>query len=121
MFSASADIDRQRMDLRIDQALTPAQFQELIDAVGREALKLKPGWVAAVDMRGMWISDPFVNEQFRRLQDALLSGRAGKVGTLLESDALKMRLWQAGAQTRSNAVTKRFHDPVQWERFLSEP
>jgi hypothetical protein len=68
----------------------------------------------------MWISDPFINEQFCRLQDALLAGQAGRIGTLLDSDSLKMRLWQAGCQTRSNALTQRFHDAAQWERFLSE-
>jgi hypothetical protein len=121
MFFANADSERQRMDVHIDQALTPAEFRKLIEAVGKEAVKLKPGWAAAVDLRGMWISDPFVNEQFRGLQDALLSGKAGKIGTLLDSDSLKMRLWQAGTQTRSNALTQRFHDASQWERFLSGP
>jgi len=120
MFAANAIPDRQRMDVLIDQALTPAEFGQLIEAVGKEAAKLKPGWAAGVDLRGMWISDPFVNEQFRLLQDALLSGQAGKIGTLLDSDSVKMRLWQAGTQTRSNALTRRFHDPAQWERFLSE-
>ncbi len=120
MYSAKAALDRQRMDVRVDQALTREEFRKLIEAVGEEAASLKPGWAAAVDLRGMWISDPFVNEQFRSLQDALLSGKAGKIGTLLDSDSLKMRLWQAGTQTRSNALTQRFHDVDQWERFLSE-
>jgi hypothetical protein len=120
MFSATASPDRQRMDVHIDQALTPAEFRQLVEAVRKEAVKLKSGWAAAVDLRGMWISDPFVNEQFRSLQDALLSGKAGKIGTLLDSDPVKMRLWQAGTQTRSNALTRRFRDPAQWEQFLSE-
>jgi hypothetical protein len=119
MFSAVALPDRQRMDVVIDQALTPAEVGRLIEVVGKEAGKLKPGWAAAVDLRGMWISDPFVNEQFRLLQDALLSGKAGKIGTLLDSDSVKMRLWQAGTQTHSNALTQRFHDTAEWERFLS--
>jgi len=119
MYSAIAIPDLQRMDVRIDQALVPGEFQRLIEAVQKEGQKLTPGWAAAVDLRGMWISDPFVNEQFRSLQDALLSGMAGKIGTLLDSDSVKMRLWQAGTQTRSNALTERFHDAAQWERFLS--
>lgn len=121
MFSAKADPDRRRMAVSSDQALTPDEFEQLIQSVGHEAASLKPGWAAAVDFRGMWISDSFVNEQFRKLQDALLAGKAGKIGTLLDSDALKMRLWQSGTQTRSNERTQRFHDESQWERFLSEP
>jgi len=120
MFQAQADPDRQRMDVRIDQALTPEEFGRLVDAIAGESASLKPGWAAAVDLRGMWIRDPFVNEQFRLLQDALLSGKAGKIGTLLDSDAVKMRLWQTGTQTHSNALTKRFHSPAEWERFLSD-
>jgi hypothetical protein len=104
-----------------DQAMTPEEFQRLVEAVEREAARLKPGWAAAVDFRGMWVNDSFVNEQFRQLQDALLAGKAGKIGTLLDSDALKMRLWQSGTQTRSNEMTLRFHDSDEWERFLAEP
>ncbi len=121
MFSADADPDRQRMLVSSDQAMTPEEFQQLIEAVGREAARLKPGWAAAVDFRGMWINSSFVNEQFRQLQDALLAGKAGKIGTLLDSDALKMRLWQSGAQTHSNERTRRFHDADEWERFLAAP
>lgn len=118
MFHAKAVPEVQRMDVRIDQALTGDEFRQLVEEVGRAAGELRPGWAAAVDLRGMWINDPFVNEQFCRLQDALVSGGAGRIGTLLDNDALKMRLWQAGCQTHSNALTERFHDPARWEDFL---
>jgi hypothetical protein len=121
MFSADADPARQRMLVSSDQAMTPEEFQQLIEAVSREAARLKPGWAAAVDFRGMWINSSFVNEEFRQLQDALMAGKAGKIGTLLDSDALKMRLWQSGLQTRSNERTRRYHDADEWERFLAAP
>ncbi len=121
MFSAVADAERQRLLVSSDQAMTPEEFRQLIEGVGREAARLKPGWAAAVDFRGMWINSSFVNEQFRLLQDALLAGKAGKIGTLLDSDPLKMRLWQSGVQTHSNERTRRFHDAGEWERFLAAP
>jgi len=120
MFRAEADPDHQRMAIVSGQALTQEEFQQLIGAIGVEAVKLKAGWAAAVDFRGMWVTDPFINEQFQLLQDAILANRAGKIGTLLDSDPLKMRLWQSGTRTRSNEVTRRFHDPGDWERYLSE-
>jgi len=120
-YAAKADPDRQRLEVHSDQALSPEEFHQLIEAVGREAVRLKPGWAAAVDFRGMWIDSSFVNEQFRMLQNALLAGKAGKIGTLLDSDALKMRLWQSGMQTHSNERTRRFHDADEWERFLAAP
>jgi len=121
MFAAKADPDRQRMSIVSDQALMPDDFQQLVQGVEREAARLSPGWVAAVDLRGMGIDDPFINEQFGLLQKAFLAGKACKIATLLDSDPLKMRLGQSGAQTRSNDLTRRFHDPAEWERFLSEP
>ncbi len=119
MFAATADPDRQRMDIVSNQALTPDDFAQLVASVTREAARLKPGWVAAVDFRGMWLNDSFINEHFGKLQTALLAGKAGKIGTLLDSDALKMRLWQSGVASGSNMVTERFFDVAKWEAFLS--
>ena len=119
MFSARADPERQRMDIACDQALEPEDVQRLIESLKHEAAKLRPGWTAAVDFRGMWVNNPFANEQFRLLQDALIANGVGKIGTLLDSDPLKMRLWQSGTQTHSNEMTRRFHSPEEWEAFLS--
>jgi hypothetical protein len=119
MFAATADPDRQRMDIVSNQALTPDDFAQLVASVTREAARLKPGWVAAVDFRGMWLNDAFINEHFGKLQTALLAGQAGKIGTLLDSDALKMRLWQSGVASGSNILTKRFNIQKEWEAFLS--
>jgi len=120
MFSLNADPERQRLTIVSDQALDAEEMRQLIGAMKAEAAKLKPGWAAAVDFRGMWVNSPFVNELFRSLQEALLSSGAGKIGTLLDSDPLKMRLWQSGVETRSNELTRRFHDADEWEAFLSQ-
>jgi hypothetical protein len=48
-----------------------------------------------------------------------LAQGAARIGTLLDSDPLRMRLWQSGRQTRSNEITRRFHDKSQWEAFLA--
>ena len=119
MFSATADPKRQRMDIVSNQALTPDDFAQLVASVTREAARLEPGWVAAVDFRGMWLNDAFINEHFVELQNALLTGKARRIGTLLDSDALKMRLWQSGVGSGSNTVTQRFFDTAAWEAFLS--
>ena len=58
-----------------------------------EASNPRPGWVAAVVFRGMWVNSPFVNEQLRLLQEALLASGVGKNGMLLDSDPRRMRLW----------------------------
>ncbi len=119
MFTINADPERQRITIISDQAMGPDEMRELIAALKEKAVALRHGWVAAVDFRGMWVNSPFVNEQFRLLQEALLGAGAGKIGTLLDSDPLKMRLWQSGKETRSNELTRRFHNAEEWEDFLS--
>jgi hypothetical protein len=121
MYGAKANPICQRMDIVINQALSPDEFDRLIGEVKVEATQLKTGWVAAVDLRGMWVDDPFINRQFEALQDALLKSQAGKIGTILESDPIKLHLWQAGTRTRSNAITQRFYNLEEWEKFLSQP
>jgi len=119
MYDARTDLSHQRMDITCDEALTTGDFERLLEAIREQASTLQPGWTAAVDFRGMWVSDSFINERFQRLQTTLLDQHAGKIGTLLDSDPLKMRLWQAGAGSGSNVLTRRFHDAAEWERFLA--
>jgi hypothetical protein len=121
MYRAKADAHRQRMDIVINQALSADEFDQLISEIRNEASQLDTGWVAAVDLRGMWVSDPFINQQFESLQNALLESQAGKIGTILESDPIKMHLWQAGIRTSSNAITQRFYTLKEWEEFLNQP
>lgn len=121
MVSARADLQRQQMDIVSDQALSAQEVADLIDKIRDEAARLQSGWVAAVDFRGMWVESSFVNEHFRRLQEALLTLGAARIGTLLDSDPVKMRLWQSGSQTRSNEITRRFHDEAAWQEFLARP
>jgi len=121
MVSVKALPERQRMDIVSDLALGPDEVDALIDKIGLEAKLLDSGWIAAVDFRGMPVESSFVNEQFQLLQEALVELGAARIGTLLDSDPLKMRLWQAGSQTRSNNITQRFHDEADWQAFLGHP
>lgn len=120
MYSAKADPDRQRMDILISQALNAEEFRQIIEAIEHEATQLKPCWIAAVDLRGMWVDNPYVNKQFEGIQKTLLDCQAGKIGTLLDNASVKMHLIQAGTRTCSNVITRRFIDPGDWERFLSQ-
>ncbi len=121
MFEVKCDSDKQRLDIVADQALSPEDFQTIIAAIKSHACALSPGFVVAVDFRGMWVDDPFLNERFKLLQEALLECGARKIGTLLDNPAVRMRLSQQGQRTRSNEITRRFHDPREWEEFLARP
>jgi hypothetical protein len=120
MINANAIPKSQRMDITSDQSLTSDDIRYLNEKIVQESKKLKPGWVAAVDFRGMWVTDPFLNEGFQQLQRTLLEYGAQKIGTLLDSDPIRMRLAQAGLKTRSNEITRRFYDPGAWEKFITQ-
>ena len=121
MFEVKCDSDKQRLDIVADQALSSEDFQTIISAVRSNACKLSPGFTVAVDFRGMWVEDSFLNERFKLLQEALLDCGARKIGTLLDNPAVRLRLSQQGLKTRSNEITRRFYDPDEWENFLSRP
>jgi len=121
MASVKADLEHNRLDITSDVPLHPEESSVLLEQISAEAQLLRPGWVAAVDFRGMRVESSFVNEQFRLLQEALLAKGASRIGTLLDSDPLMMRLWQSGSQTRSNEITQRFYDEAKWEAFLAGP
>ncbi len=120
MFEVKCDKNVQRLDVIADQALSPEDFQAIISAIKSGACQLTAGFVVGVDFRGMWVEDPFLNEQFKLLQEALLECGARRIGTLLDNPAVRLRLSQEGQRTRSNEITQRFNDPLEWEQFLSQ-
>ena len=120
MIDVKSKAEDQRLIIIADQALSPEDFQAMIHDVKTEAVKLNPGFVVAVDFRGMWVDDPFINERIKLLQEALLAVGARKIGTLLDNPAVHMHLSQEGQRTSSNVITRRFYKEKEWEKFLSD-
>jgi hypothetical protein len=120
MIKAEADLTHQRMFIIADQAMKCEELDCLIEQIKLEAVKLQPGWVAAVDLRGMWIEDLFFCEQAMHLQSAILENGAGKIGTIIDSSSVQMFLGQAGIKTHSNELTQRFFNEMSWRQFIEE-
>lgn len=74
-------------------ALTPSDFHELVRAIKREVTKMKPGLVATVDFRGMWLNELYHQRAVWGVRKARLASQAGEIGTLLGSNPLKIQLW----------------------------
>ena len=119
MVTARADCDHQRMYIIADQALSNDDFDILIEAIQTEARKLELGWTAAIDLRGMWVQDPFFGDQMKLMQMTILENGASRIGTLLDNSAIQMYLGQAGLKTHSNEITQRFFNEKNWEQFVS--
>jgi hypothetical protein len=118
MIKAEADLAKERMNILADQALTPEDLRNLLEQIEREACKLDSDWVAAVDLRGMWVENLFFCEQMALLQKTLLLCGARKIGTILDSTPIQLYLGQAGMKTRSNEVTQRFFNEKSWRQFI---
>lgn len=121
MIEVKSNLDKQRLYIIADQALNPDDVNNIIDRMKIEVKNLPPGFVVAVDFRGMWVKDPYLNERIKTLQEALLACGARKIGTLLDNPAVRMRLSQEGQRTRSNVITQRFYTEREWEEFLTKP
>jgi hypothetical protein len=120
MIEVASNTDTQRLYVTADQALSPEDVQGIIRAIQTEAGKLQPGFAVAVDFRGMWVNDSYLNERIKVLQEALLTCGARKIGTLLDNPSVQMRLSQEGLKTRSNEITRRFYDEQEWEAYLAQ-
>lgn len=118
MVGAQADPSKQKLNIRADEAISPEDMQRLIARIQVEAKKLEPGWVAAIDLRGVWVSDPNFYEQIKRLQKALIDLGVRKVGTLIDNYVIQILLGQAGSRTNANMITKRFYTEQEWNQFL---
>lgn len=121
MIEVKSNMDNQRLYIVADQALSPEDVQSIISEIEIESGKLRPGFAVAVDFRGMWVKDSYLNERIKALQEALLACGARKIGTLLDSLSVQMRLSQEGLKTHSNEITRRFYNEQEWEEFLAEP
>jgi hypothetical protein len=121
MFTAKADHFKGLLRITANQALNSHDFDCLIDLILREAASLDAGWVAALDLRGMRVEDPFFGDSIKHLQSTLVGCGARKIGTLLDNSTIHMYLGQAGLKTKSNEITQRFFTEKTWEEFLLNP
>lgn len=118
MVSAQADPSKQILNIRADEALCPEDMDNLIACIQEEVKKLAPGWVAAIDLRGIWISDPHFYEELKHLQQTLLDLGVRKIGTLIDNYVIQILLGQAGARTKANEIAKRFYKEQEWIQYL---
>lgn len=118
MVGAKALIEKQQVYIQVDQAVTPEEMDTLIAAIEVEAAALKPGWTAALDMRGIWVNSPYFYEEIKNLQQAIIRCGASRIGTIIDNYVIKILLGQAGLRTNANVIAQRFYDEKEWLNFL---
>ena len=118
MHQVKADPSRQILYLTITSKIEPEDAPQIITRLKQEITKLKPGYMAAIDLRGLTVINPNLNNALLELQKILVAGQPEKISTLLSSAVLKMQINQAGHKSGINLNAQRFDDEAAWKQFL---
>jgi hypothetical protein len=119
MYEVKAEPQKQRLNIKISASISEEEGVEILRLIKQEVAKLKPGFVTAIDFRGVAVFAPALNSSLEQAQRILMGAQVGKVGTLLNSNILKMQVSMVGQKTQINkTVLERFDDEAQWKKFL---
>ena len=121
MIIVQADPENRQLIFTINQKITEADFLDILARLDIEIPKLKTGWVARVDLRGLIMVDPSLSQYIIEVQKKIFNGGSRKIGTLLDSFVLQAQISRGGKQVDSAYNARRFDDPSAWEKYLSEP
>jgi hypothetical protein len=121
MITVQADPEHRQLIFTINQKITEADFLDILARLDQEIPKLKTGWVARVDLRGLVMVDPSLNRYIVEVQKKIFAGGSRKIGTLLDSFVLEMQISKGGKQVDPAYNARRFDDQAAWEKYLSEP
>ena len=118
MHSIKADPIRQRLLMSVSGRPTNDEIEKLTAETMAEVGKLRPGYVVAIDLRGMAVLDQESAIGIARVQKVMISGSPSKVGTLVDNQILMLQLSRQGKAADSNRLTERFMDEPAWHQFL---
>ncbi len=118
MHQVKADPSRQILHLTITSKIEISDAPKILAQLRQEIVKLKPGYVAAIDLRGLTVINPELGNSLQEFQNILVAGQPKKVGTLLSSAVLKMQINQSGQKTGINPNAQRFDNEAEWKKFL---
>jgi hypothetical protein len=121
MITVRADPENQQLIFTINQKITEADFLDILARLDIEIPKLKTGWIARIDLRGLIMVDPSLNQYIMEIQKKIFAGGSRKIGTLLDSFVLQAQINRSGKQVDAAYYARRFDDKVAWEKYLSEP
>jgi hypothetical protein len=121
MITVQADPEQQQLIFTINQKITEADFLDILARLDHEIPKLKTGWIARIDLRGLVMVDPSLNQYIIEVQKKIFAGGSSKIGTLLDSFVLQAQINRSGKQVDEAYQARRFDDKAAWEKYLSEP
>lgn len=118
MYQIKADPARQKFYLTIHGKIEAADAPQIIAQTRQALAKLKPHYTAAIDLEGLTVINPVLNDLLKEMQNILIQAQPGKIGTLLNSSVLKLQISTIGQQTGINRIAQRFDNKTEWEKFL---
>ncbi len=119
MFTINADPIQQRLNITIRDFYDEEDLKSICFMINCELAKLKNGWSAAVDLRGMRVLEQKLTKYIKRIQYTFLAHNVSRVATLVDNVILKMQIQRIGKETGSNDLTQRFNNEEAWLTYLS--
>jgi len=121
MFTITADPIQQRLNITINDFYDEEDLKSICFMINGELNKLKNGWSAAVDLRGMRVLEQKLTKYIKRIQYTFLAHNVARVATLVDNVILKMQIQRIGNETGCNDITRRFNNEEAWLTYLSTP
>lgn len=118
MYQVKANPLTQQLNLTIDSNVDENDAKRILTLIRQETAKLKPGYVAAIDFRGIAVLSPLLKDAIHEAQTILVKTQPSKVGTLLNSNVLKMQMSMSAQKTGLNDKVQRFDNEADWKKFL---
>jgi len=119
MYKVAADPARNRLELLVGGRISLAELIEVRDAVAAELQRLKPGYLAAIDLRSMQVLMPDQTEVLAEVQAVLMRAEPARIGTLVASSTLELQINRIGTRTTISQVAHRFTDEAEWRAYVS--
>jgi len=117
-YKVNADVARNRFELMIDGRLTPEQVAASQSDCLAGIAKMRPGFVAAINLGTMAVALPSDLAGLAHVQAALVAARPSKIGTLVAAGIGQAQLERVRKTANVDDVARRFTDEKEWRAFV---
>jgi hypothetical protein len=118
MYAVRADLGGNRFEMTVAGRLTPEQVNKLAQEALGVLDKLRPGFVAAIDISEMGVALSSDLEFLSAVQARLVQARPARIGTLVGSALVQMQVERVGRTVGVNDLARRFSDREAWREYV---
>jgi len=117
MYSVKADVLKNRLEITIAGRLTPEQVAKVGEESTAALAKLRPGFVAAIDLSEQGVALPEDIPILHAFQTKLVAAAPGRVGTLA-TGIVGSQVARVGKDLHADSILRRFTDRDEWKAYV---